>query len=592
MADKYTVDEKAMEKQRNMTRLWPYLRERLHLLIGGVLLAVVLNAAELLKPYILKVVIDEFLVTGRADEGIYSIFSLGVLYLLCVVGGSTLTVVQAIMVNRMGQDTLMRVRRDVFRHIQRLPIKTLDRFSSGRLITRATNDVEALNELFTDVLVNVIQDGLLLVGITGMMFIINWRLALVALATVPLIIVATTIIRRKLRENFTRVKALTSLINGFFAENISGMRLVQIFRREREKQAEFFALNEDYRKAAKNQVRLNSLMMPLMDIINTLGIALLIFYGMGGIAGGVIEIGVLYAFTNYIKQFFSPINDLAEKYNTVQSAAVSCQRIFELLDDEDGVEDLENGAPLDKPEGRIEFKNVWFAYREGEWVLRDVSFVIESGQSAAFVGATGAGKTTIINLLARFYDIQQGEILLDDRDIREVKLGELRRQLAVVLQDVFLFSGSIADNVRLDDQDIDDDMLNVSLSLAGADGFIANLPNGMEEPVTEQGLNFSAGQRQLLSFARAIAHDPSVFVLDEATANIDTETERLIQNSIAGASRGRTSIIIAHRLSTIRDCDTIFVMSKGRIRERGNHAQLLELGGIYARLYSLSDMAV
>ena len=592
MADNSKTSAKAIEKQRNMTRLWPYLRERLHLLVGGILLAVILNAAELLKPYILKVVIDEFLVTGRADEGIYSILSLGILYLLCVVGGSTLTVVQAIMVNRMGQDTLMRVRRDVFRHIQRLPIKTLDRFSSGRLITRATNDVEALNELFTDVLVNVIQDGLLLVGITGMMFIINWRLALVALATIPLIVIATTIIRRKLRENFTRVKALTSLINGFFAENISGMRLVQIFRREREKQAEFFTLNEDYRKAAKNQVRLNSLMMPLMDIINTLGIALLIFYGMGGIANGVIEIGVLYAFTNYIKQFFSPINDLAEKYNTVQSAAVSCQRIFELLDDEDGVEDLETGAPLDKPEGRIEFKNVWFAYRGDEWVLRDVSFVIEPGQSAAFVGATGAGKTTIINLLARFYDIQQGEILLDGRDIRELQLGELRRQLAVVLQDVFLFSGSIADNVRLDDRDIDDDNLNMSLSLAGADGFIANLPNGMDEPVTEQGLNFSAGQRQLLSFARAIAHDPSVFVLDEATANIDTETERLIQSSIAGASHGRTSIIIAHRLSTIRDCDAIFVMSKGRIRERGNHAQLLELGGIYARLYSLSDMAV
>ena len=583
-------DEKKPEKKRNMARLWPYLRERWYLLAGGIFLAVILNAAELLKPYILKVVIDEFLVTGRADEGLYSILGLGLLYLTCVVGGSALSVVQAIMVNRMGQDTLMRIRRVVFRHIQRLPMKTLDRFTSGRLITRATNDVEALNELFVDVLVNVIQDALLLIGITGMMFFINWRLALIAFTTIPLIVIATFIIRRKLRENFTRVKALTSLINGFFAENISGMRLVQIFRREKEKQAEFSALNDDYRSAAKNQVRLNSLMMPMMDIINTLGIALLIFYGMGGVAEDTLEIGVLYAFTNYIKQFFAPINDLAEKYNTVQSAAVSCQRIFELLDDEDGVEELEKGEPLDKPRGHIEFRNVWFAYKRDEWVLRDVSFVIEPGQKSAFAGATGAGKTTIINLLARFYDIRRGEILLDGKDIREIRLGDLRRKFAVVLQDVFLFSGSIADNVRLDDQEIGDDRLSQSLTLAGADGFIADLPKGMDEPVTEQGMTFSSGQRQLLSFARAIAHDPSVFVLDEATANIDTETERLIQRSIDGASKGRTTIIVAHRLSTIRDCDVIFVMSHGQIKERGNHAQLLEMGGLYARLYSLSDM--
>ncbi len=578
------------EKKRSMARLWPYLKKRMPLLVGGVLLAVVINAAELLKPLILKVVIDDFLVASRADEGLHSIFALGIGYLLCVAASATLNVVQAMLVNTMGQDTLMRIRRDVFRHIQRLPMRTLDRFTSGRLITRATNDVEGLNELFVDVLVNVIQDGLLLVGIAGMMLFINWRLALVAFATVPLIALGTLIIRGKLRRNFVRVKALVARINGFFAENISGMRLVQIFRREQEKQQEFSELNEAYKKATQTQVRLNSFMQPMMDIISAIGIALLIFYGMGGVAEGALEIGVLYAFTNYIKQFFAPINDLAEKYNTVQSAAVSCDRVFELLDDEDGVESLEMGRALERTHGRVEFENVWFAYKGEEWVLKDVSFAIEAGQNVAFVGSTGAGKTTIINLLTRFYDVQRGRILLDGTDIRAFRLEDLRRQVSVVLQDVFLFSGSIADNVRLGDREIDDDMVDRALSMAGADDFIGNLPAGMDEPVTERGATFSSGQRQLLSFARAIAHNPSVFVLDEATANIDTETERLIQTSIASIAQDRTTIIIAHRLSTIRDCDNIFVLRRGRLAEQGNHAQLLAAGGIYARLHSMSGL--
>ena len=578
--------------KRGMIRLWPYLKDQLHLLIGGLVLALLINAAELLKPFLFKVVIDDFLMPGRADDGIYSVLSLGLIYFLCVVMSSVLNVVQSMMVNRMGQNTLMRIRRAVFRHIQRLPMKTLDRFTTGRLITRATNDVEGLNELFVDVVVNVIQDGMLLLGIAGMMFFINWRLALVAFATVPLIAISTIIIRGKLRRNFVRVKALIAQINGFFAENISGMRLVQIFRREQEKQGEFSALNEDYRVATQTQVRLNSFMMPLMDIINTLGIALLIYYGMGGVSGGTLEIGVLYAFTNYIKQFFGPINDLAEKYNTVQSAAVSCDRVFELLDDVDGEEDLESGKNPGRPVGRVVFDHVWFAYRGEEWVLRDVSFTIEPGQSVAFVGSTGAGKTTIINLLTRFYDIQKGTIYLDGVDILEFSLMELRRQVSVVLQDVFLFSGSIADNVRLGDSEIDDDTVDRSLSLAGAGGFIKNLPHGMLEPVTERGATFSSGQRQLLSFARAIAHDPAVFILDEATSNIDTETERLIQQSIASVSKNRTTIIIAHRLSTIRDCDCIFVLRNGKLIEQGTHGELLALGGSYAWLHSLSGLVV
>jgi len=573
-----------MTKNTGMSRLFPYMFKRAHLLAVCALFALVIIAADLLKPYILMVTIDGYLTTGRLDEGINSVFWLGLTYLSCVVVSSSLNVLQAVLINRVGQDTLMEIRRIVFRHIQRLPMRTLDRFNSGRLITRATNDVEGLNELFVDIMPNIFQDALTLAGITGMMLFINWRLALTAFVTIPLIVLLTMVVRKMLRENFERVKALIGQINGFFAENISGMRLVQIFRREKEKQAEFNKLNMDYRDASQIQIRLNSLMMPVMDVINNLGIALLVFYGMGGIENGWLEIGVLYSFTTYIKQFFGPINDLAEKYGSVQSAAVSCRRVFELLDDEDGTEDLETGGALEKPRGRIEFKNVWFAYREGEWVLKDVSFVIEPGTSAAFVGATGSGKTTVINLLTRFYDIQKGSILFDGTDIREFKLTDLRRKISVVLQDVFLFSGSIADNIRLGNAEIGDDGVERAIALSGASGFIRGLPNGMDEPVAERGLTFSSGQRQLLSFARAIAHDPAVFVLDEATANIDTETERLIQESIANISRGRTSIIVAHRLSTIRDCDMIFVLRKGVLRERGDHHSLLALNGIYARL--------
>jgi ATP-binding cassette subfamily B protein len=330
-------------------------------------------------------------------------------------------------------------------------------------------------------------------------------------------------------------------------------------------------------------------MGPVVEVINTLGISLLIFYAMGGIAESTLQIGVLYAFTNYIRQFFAPINDLAEKYTSVQSAAVSCERVFELLDDNDGVEDLSVGERIEHTEGGIEFRNVWFAYKDEEWVLRDVSFSIMPGESVAFVGATGSGKTTVINLLTRFYEIQKGAILLDGRDIRDFRLDDLRRSISVVLQDVFLFSGSIADNVRLGNEGIEDKDIDRALSLAGADDFISRLPNQMDEPVTERGMTFSAGQRQLLSFARTIAYNPVVFIFDEATANIDTETERYIQKSIESISENRTTILIAHRLSTIRDCDNIYVMNKGKIREQGTHSELLLHGGIYARLYYGSD---
>ena len=567
-----------------LSRLLPFLKPQLKNLVLCLLMVLLVNAAELIKPYILEIVIDRYLTAGRPDSGWDAVWFFALSYLLCAALSSLLSVTEAVKVNRMGQSILMDIRRRVFTHIQHMSMATLDRFSSGRLVTRATNDVETLNELFSDVLVNLFKDIFMLIGIVTVMLWINWRLALAAFAVVPLIALITVLVRGRLRRNFVLLKSLTGRINGFFAENMSGMRLVQIFRKEKEKHDEFSALNTAYYHSARTQVRMNSLMRPLVEVVNQLGIAILIWYGCKQIGLGTLEIGVLYAFTNYIKQFFDPINDLAEKYTTISSAVVSTDRIFELLDDDAQLEDTVSGQDVPKVCGRVEFRHVWFAYTGENWVLKDVSFTVEPGQSFAFVGETGAGKSTIISLLSRFYAPQKGQILLDGRDISLLSLEQLRRHVAVVLQDVFLFSGSISENVRLGNREITDEQVDRALRLACARDFIDRLPQGMDTPVTERGSTFSAGQRQLLSFARAIAHDPAVFVLDEATASIDTETEQLIQRSVTSVSRGRTTLIIAHRLSTIRACDCICVLHDGRIVEQGNHARLLSLNGAYARL--------
>lgn len=578
------MQTKPTRRTAGLSRLLPSLKPQLKNLVLCLLMVLLVNAAELIKPYILEIVIDRYLTAGRPDSGWDAVWFFALSYLLCAALSSLLSVTEAVKVNRMGQSILMDIRRRVFTHIQHMSMATLDRFSSGRLVTRATNDVETLNELFSDVLVNLFKDIFMLIGIVAVMLWINWRLALAAFAVVPLIALITVLVRGRLRRNFVLLKSLTGRINGFFAENMSGMRLVQIFRKEKEKHDEFSALNTAYYHSARTQVRMNSLMRPLVEVVNQLGIAILIWYGCKQIGLGTLEIGVLYAFTNYIKQFFDPINDLAEKYTTISSAVVSTDRIFELLDDDAQLEDTVSGQDVPKVCGRVEFRHVWFAYTGENWVLKDVSFTVEPGQSFAFVGETGAGKSTIISLLSRFYAPQKGQILLDGRDISLLSLEQLRRHVAVVLQDVFLFSGSISENVRLGNREITDEQVDRALRLACARDFIDRLPQGMDTPVTERGSTFSAGQRQLLSFARAIAHDPAVFVLDEATASIDTETEQLIQRSVTSVSRGRTTLIIAHRLSTIRTCDCICVLHDGRIVEQGNHTRLLSLNGAYARL--------
>jgi len=571
-------------KMSSLYRLLPWLKGHLPLLGIIVVLIVLINLAELVKPYILKIVIDDHLKTGAAATGGESIVILGLVYLACIILGSGFGYLQSLLVTRLGQGMLMQIRREVFRHILHLPMRVLDHYSSGRLITRATNDVETINEFFTDVLVNLIRDVFLLIGIVAMMLAMNWQLALISFVTIPLIALSTIMVRGRLRRNFVRIKHLIGSINGFFAENIAGMRLIQIFVREKQRQKVLDEINDDYCRSTLTQIRLNSLLRPLMEVINTLGIVFLIWFATRDLNSGLLDIGVLYAFTTYVKQFFEPINDLAEKYSTIQSASVSADRIFELLDKKEDQEDLESGQPLDRIQGRVEFDHVWFAYNEGEWVLKDLSFVLEPGQSAAIVGPTGTGKTTIISLLLRFYDIQRGTIRLDGQDIRNINIRDLRRQIAIVLQDVFLFSGSIADNIRLGDESINDAQIAQALQLAQADEFIDKLDGRMDTPVTERGSTFSAGQRQLLSFARAIARQPALFILDEATAQIDTVTEQQIQHSIAQISANRTTIIIAHRLSTIRRCDVILVLEQGQLEEQGTHDELIARGGHYARM--------
>lgn len=549
------------------------------------------NAAQIFKPFILKLVIDDFLVKHIAGIGWYSITTLGLLYLVVSISGGLLSYTQVNLVNRAGQAIIKDLRGRVFRTIQFLPLSYLDKTSSGRLITRATNDIAEIGDFYTDAVINMIKDFFLLAGIIYAMLALNLELALISFLVIPVMTFLIVMIKNKIKQNFRTMKHLIGRINGFMAENISGMKIIQIFRAEKEKEAEFLKLNGDFYKSTLIQVRLNSIMKPASDMLQNLTVAVLIWYGMSKILHQTLEIGLLFAFTTYIKQFFNPISELAEKYNSIQSAMVSTERIFELLRQQDTLEDLDSGVKTPRLKGAIEFKNVWFSYNNKDWILKDVSFRIEPGQTVAFVGETGAGKSTIISLVNGFYRVQQGEILIDGINIDRLNLKELRKNIAVVLQDVFLFSGTIRDNIALNDP-IAEDVIRQALDLSCAASFVNKFPGGLNEPVLERGNSLSCGQRQLISFARAIAHNPSVFVLDEATANIDTHTEKLIQQAVENIARDRTTLIIAHRLSTIRNADNIIVMKDGEIVESGNHQELIETGGYYKRMVDEGDREV
>jgi len=581
-----TNEQSIYYRKANVGRLLSYFIPYIPLIILAIVIAFLINASVLLKPDILRRIIDDYLIPGNFNKS--AVNTLGFYYFALISGGAVLNYVQSILLNYIGQSIMHRLRTDLFNKIQKMGMPFFDRFSSGRLLTRVTNDVEALNELFSGVLVNLFRDVVMIGGIVYTMFALSPKLAVAGVSAVPIIILVAVIYRKAARKNFIKMKSVIGRINGFLAENITGMKIVQIFHREKQKFDEFSKIDKEYFGSSLREVILNSLGRPIVEVINNLTISALIWVCAGDILGGAFEYGVLYAFISYVREFFNPINEIADKYTSLQSAVVSSERIFEVMDIESDTEDLSSGIPCGKIQGDIEFKNVWFAYDGENWVLKDVSFHIRPGESVAFVGSTGSGKTTIINLMARFYDIQKGEILIDGVNIKKYRLADLRRNIAVVLQDVFLFTGDIASNIRLNHMEMTDNDVMNAIETACAAAFVRSLPGGINTEVKERGCTFSAGQRQLISLARAVAFSPSVLILDEATASIDTETEELIQRSMVKVSSGRTSIFIAHRLSTIRWADCIYVLSHGRIVEKGDHDTLMSKNGIYRHMIELS----
>lgn len=513
--------------------------------------------------------------------------ALGILFLLAVVLGFVFNFLQTYILSSTGQTIIFNIRQEVFSHLQRLPMSFFDRNPIGRLVTRVTNDTEALNEMFTNVIVSLSKDVFIIVGVLIAIFKMDVGLSLITVATLPVVAVISIVFRIKARPVYRKVRANLARINATLSENLSGIRIVQIFNREKEKLAEFKHVNDDYYNTGMKEVVVSGIYRPSIEMIAALATAALIWYGGGRVMIGALQFGVLFAFINYIGVFFQPINDMAEKYNILQSAMAASERIFGLLDTP---AEADNGIKVTddyKFTGDIEFNNVWFAYNDEEWVLRDVSFKVPAGKTLAIVGATGAGKTSIINLINRFYEIQKGEILIDGVNTADISKDTLRKNVGVVLQDVFLFSGSISDNIRLNESGISDENVKKAAEYVNAGRFIERLPGGYSEEVVERGGTFSSGQRQLLAFARALAFDPSILILDEATANIDTETEMLIQDALYKLTRNRTTIVIAHRLSTIQHADNIIVLHKGKIREMGKHQELLARKGIYYNLYKL-----
>lgn len=557
---------------------------------------------ELYQPQILGRVVDEFigkyesvssegftlqqLKTLRASD-LAGVLRLGALYLATVVAVMALTYAQAMVLATVSQKIIYNLRNDIFAHMTRLHIGFFHEHPIGRLVTRVTNDCETVNEMFTSVIVNVLKSSFVLVGVIVVMLSYNAKLALYIFTVLPFITVATFVFRSATRRIYRAIRAKVSELNGFVAEHISGMKVVQVFTAEEDVKRDFCARTEDLRRTNIKQLVAFALYSPVSYVMNIAALAILISVGGRMAMDGIVTIGTLVVFQRYIAKFFQPIQELAEQFNIIQSANASAERIFWLLDTQPEIVNDADAVHIDSFKGRIEFKHVWFAYRGEEWVLQDVSFSVEPGQRVAFVGATGAGKTTIQSLICRYYDVQMGAIEIDGIDIRRLRLEDLRRNVGQMLQDVFLFTGNVADNIRLNEKGITDGEIRSAAVTVNADGFISKLPGDYAHEVIERGAAFSAGQRQLLSFARTLAFQPSVLILDEATANIDTETEALIQDALGKLMEGRTTIIVAHRLSTIQNADKIIVMHKGRIMEEGSHQALLNRGGMYYKLYKL-----
>jgi ATP-binding cassette, subfamily B, multidrug efflux pump len=568
---------------RLMKRLIKYLKPYKNWVILAIFLTVGVALLSTIRPYLTKIAIDEYIVNGD-KTGLLNIILilLGTLVFQGLVQYSMTYLTQWI-----GQKTIFDLRMELFRHIQKFSMSFFDKNPVGRLVTRMTNDIEVLNEMFSSGIVMVFADVFIIAGILFFMFTLSWELTLIALSVVIPLVYSTIIFRKKVRVAFRDVRYFLAKMNSFLQEHISGILVVKIFNKEKRTLKEFKKINYDHTKANKKSVLYYSIFFPIVELIGAISGGLIIWYGGGEVIDKVLTIGVLISFIQYAEMFFRPIRDLSEKYNIMQTAMASSERIFRLLDRKPVIRDPDHPAPLNECTGRIEFKSVWFAYVKNEYVLKNISFSIMPGEKVAFVGATGAGKSSIMNLLCRFYDTQKGEILIDGLNIKDIKQTDLRRNIALVVQDIFLFSDSISNNISLNNKKISDRSITEAAKIIGIDGFIDKLPLGFDQNVKERGVTLSQGQRQLITFARALAYDPRILILDEATSSVDTHSEILIQRAIEKLMEGRTSIIIAHRLSTIQKCDKIIVMHKGEIRESGTHHQLLELGGIYSKLYQL-----
>ena len=569
---------------RLMRRLLGYLRPHRGAVVLSVSLLLVASALELAGPLLVKYAIDHHV----ADRDVPGLVRITVLYFALLLGAFVAGYLQILVMQRMGQKIMLTLRQEIFDHLQRLHLQYFDRNPVGRLITRLTSDVDALNEMFTSGVVAIFGDVLTLVGIMAILLALDWKLALVTFAVLPLLFMLSQWFRSRAREQYRAVRIRLARINSYLQEAITGMSVIQIMNREETSRGEFDGLNRDHTDAHLRTVFYYATFYPGVELLSSVALAGVIWFGGSEILRGGLTLGALVAYIQYVRRFYQPIQDLSEKYNILQGAMASSERIFGLLDTAPAVDDARDLPAGPGPEpGVIEFRDVWFAYEGENWVLEDVSFRVEPGESVAFVGATGSGKTTLMNLLLRFYDVQKGSVLLDGRDVREWSQRELRARMSLVLQDVFLWSGSVAENIRLGREDLDDAAVEAAAKLVNADGFVRRLPEGYATQVGERGASLSTGQKQLLSFARAVAHRPEVLILDEATANVDTETEVLIQDALERMMEGRTSLIVAHRLSTVRHVDRIVVLHKGRIREQGSHQELLRERGIYYRLYQL-----
>ncbi len=573
-----------------MRRLLKYLQPyRWHVTLG-IFLSVIVSASEAVRPYFTKIAVD----VDIANSDPHGLLITILMFLALIVFRGIIQYFSAYLTQWIGQRTIFDLRMEVFRHLQRLNLRFYDRNPIGRLITRVTNDIEVLNEMFSSGIVMVFTDIFTIIGILYFMFTMNWQLALISLSVLPLLFYGTFLFRRKAREAYREVRRQIARINSFMQEHISGMMVDQIFNREKKSFDKFASINAAHRDANIKSILYYALFYPGVELIGAISVGLIVWYAGLSALDGTITIGTVMAFLQFNEMFWRPIRDLSEKYNILQTAMASSERVFQLLDDRSMIEVKSVPKQLDEVRGQVEFRNVWFAYNppsdgahSPEWVLKDVSFRIQPGEVVALVGHTGAGKTSIISLLSRFYDIQKGDILIDGISMRDLEPSDLRKHIAVVLQDVFLFSGDIKGNINLWNPEIPLDRVKAAARIVGAHSFIERLPDGFDAEVKERGATLSVGQKQLLSFARAIAFNPKILVLDEATSSVDTETELLIQAAIRKLLHGRTSIVIAHRLSTIQHADKIIVMHKGEIREMGSHQELLARDGIYRKLYRL-----